>query len=159
MAHSCSYLVHTTERFSHIMLMPMDTVALRSVLVQQVPDAIVLDALLALEPFGLGIDAIEAMPELVAWSPRHTCLFFVESLRVFDEQRLLAVRQWSHSTKAQRVFVSVLASRSALALDIGSIAYGTHVWFFDEPGRSMFLSDSPEASERYREVQMAVKRS
>jgi hypothetical protein len=140
------------------MLMPMHHVALRSVLVQQVPDAIVLEGLSALEPFCFGMDALEAMPELVAWSPRHQCLFFVESLRVFDEQRLRAVRLWSNSTKAQRVFVSVLASRSAFALQMGSIAYGTHVWLFDEPGRSMFLSDSPEASERYREVQMADKR-
>lgn len=155
---SCSYLDHVTERFSHIVLIPMDTVALRSVLLQQVPDAIVLEGLSALDPFGLGIGAIEAMPELVAWSPRHKCLFFVESLRVFDEQRLRAVRLWSHLTKAQRVFVSVFASRSAFALHMGSIAYGTHVWFINEPDRSVFLSDSPEASARYREVQMADKR-
>jgi hypothetical protein len=140
------------------MLILMPNVALRSVLLQKVPDAIVLEGLSALEPFGLGIGAIEAMPELVAWSPRHNCLFFVESLSVFDEQRLRAVRLWSHLTKAQRVFVSLLASRSAFALHMGSIAYGTHVWFINEPDRSVFLSDSPEASARYREVQIADKR-
>lgn len=138
--------------------MSNDIVGLRNVLLKQVPDAIILKGADALERFGLVFDAVARLPDVLAWSQQHNILFCIEHSHDLDSGRLEALCTWSRSAINHMAFVSVFSNRAAFAARMDCIAYGTHVWFFDEPARSIFLSDSPEATARYSEIQLSTKR-
>lgn len=138
--------------------MRRDTVALSTVLFQQVPDAVVLKGADALERFGLVLDAVAVLPDVLAWSQQHNTLICIEHSHDLDLGRLNALRTWSQSAINHMAFVSVFSNRATFAARMERIAFGTHVWFIDEPARSVFLSDSPKTSERYREIQLSTAR-
>lgn len=131
---------------------------LEEVLSVQVPDAKVL-ALCnedgtplflesgAFERLGLSPMNRSAIPDVVAYSDRNTTLFLIDAMltaNTFDGVRAAAYKGWSQNAFCKVVRVMVFASRTAFLAQLYDSTADAHIWFADEPARSISTSTSSE---------------
>ena len=76
-------------------------------------------------------------PAVIAYSEQRNRLFLVEAVRdhiPIGEARLKELQSLTRECHADVVFVSAFLERSAFANTEAEVAWGTVVWFADEPG-------------------------
>ncbi len=111
----------------------------------------VIDARL-LRRLGIGVDAARLLPDALLFDAGPGSFWLVEAVYTagaIDEARKAALIEW---VSAQNLdpdtcrFLSAFVSRTAQPFRqlVAALAWGTHVWFLDEPQHVMRLEDLPE---------------
>src|SRR5690606_13446914 len=102
--------------------------------------------------------ALDALPDIVAYSQEHNTLFFIQaatSTGAIDDQRYLELAQWSSAAVCRTVMVSAFTTRKVYAECMKGTASNTHIWFADEPKHSIYNSNDPEASAQFIRARLA----
>lgn len=111
----------------------------------------VVDARL-LRRLGISVDAARLLPDALLFDAGSGTFWLVEAVftaGAIDEARKEALAEWSRSQGIDPdscQYISAFVSRTARPFRqlVSSLAWGTHVWFLDEPERVMRLEDLPE---------------
>jgi hypothetical protein len=111
----------------------------------------VVDARL-LRRLGISVDAARLLPDALLFDAGPGTFWLVEAVYTagaIDEARKEALSQWSSSQSIDPDccrYLSAFVSRTASPFRqlVSSLAWGTHVWFLDEPEQVMRLEDLPE---------------
>ncbi len=114
----------------------------------------------AFELFDLPTEHHVLLPDVVAYSHDQQALFLIEvvhSVGCIDRYRINDLKRFALHAPCNVVFVSVFASRAAYAARMGETIADTQVWFVDEPGHSIYVSNSPEKSERIIAARLAKR--
>lgn len=115
----------------------------------------VVDARL-LDRLGITVDAARLLPDALLFDAGPGTFWLIEAVYTagaIDEARKAALVVWAESQNLDPQacrFVSAFVSRTASPFRrlVASLAWGTHVWFLDEPDRIIRLEDLPERAER-----------
>lgn len=111
----------------------------------------VIDARL-LRRLGIGVDAARLLPDALLFDAGPGTFWLVEAVYTagaVDEARKAALTEWASAQSldpAECRFLSAFVSRTAQPFRqlVAALAWGTHVWFLDEPEHVMRLEDLPE---------------
>lgn len=105
-----------------------------------------------LERLGIDIDAARLLPDALLFDAGPGVFWFVEAVYTagpIDEARKEALVEWAEAQKLHPNacrFLSAFVSRTSQPFrqQVAALAWGTHVWFLDEPTNVMRLEDLPE---------------
>ena len=92
------------------------------------------------EKLGIAMDLHRSMPDAMVYCRKRNWLFVAESATsggLIDEERMKKLAHQFSTASAELVFVSVFQNRSNLARHSGFPAWGSNVWFADEPDHMM----------------------
>lgn len=109
-------------------------------------------AALSLRRLGIDVDAARLLPDALLFDAGPGTFWLVEAVYTagaIDKARKAALVEWASAQNLDPDacrFLSAFVSRTAQPFRqlVGALAWGTHVWFLDEPQHVMRLEDLPE---------------
>ncbi|MEW6133314.1 MAG: BsuBI/PstI family type II restriction endonuclease [Pseudomonadota bacterium] len=93
-----------------------------------------------IKALGLSMDSHQSMPDAMVYCRKRNWLFVAESASgngLIDEEHAKKLAHQFSTASTKLIFVSVFQNRSNLTRYPGFPAWGTNVWFADEPDHMM----------------------